>query len=76
MCNAIRYVHEVHLVDELADRDSLPPYSDCLANTWVVDEANDTAQKRAFCAAYGMNYQVIKQAVLQEFPEIPEPARS
>ncbi len=69
LVDAIRYVHEIHLIDALADRHRLPPYSDCLANTWVVDERNDTAQKRAFCAAYGMNYEVVKQAALQSFPE-------
>ena len=69
LVQAIRYVHEVHLVDQLADRDSLPPYTECLADTWVVDEPNDTAKKRAFCAAYGMNFQVVKRAVLQVFPK-------
>ncbi len=69
LLQAIRYVHEVHLVDQLADRETLPPYAECSAATWVVKQADDTAQKRAFCAAYHLNYQVVKRAELRSFPK-------
>ncbi len=65
LLQAVRYVHEVHLVDQLTDRETLPPYADCSSATWVVEEHDDTAQKRAFCAAYGMQYQVLKREALR-----------
>jgi cytidyltransferase-like protein len=64
---AIRYVSQVHLVDQIADRDSLPMQVESFSGTWVVNEASDNQQKRVFCASNGMKYQVIKQALLKEF---------
>ncbi len=75
LLQAMRYVHEVHLVDQLADPESLPPYTESSAATWVVKEDHDTAQKRAFCAAYGIPYQVVKQAALSSFPAPRDQAR-
>ncbi len=75
LLRSIRYVREVHLVDQLADRESLPPYIECSAATWVLQEGDDTPQKRAFCAAYGMHFQVVERAVLTSFPEYRDPVR-
>ncbi len=69
LLQAIRYVHEVHLVDQLTDCESLPPYSESAATTWVVKEDDDTAQKQAFCAAYGLQYQVVTRNALRSFPK-------
>jgi cytidyltransferase-like protein len=69
LLEAIRYVHEVHLVDELTDRESLPPYAECSSATWVVEEDDDTAQKRAFCAAYALQYHVVKRESLRNLPK-------
>ncbi len=65
LLQSIRYVYGVHLVDQLADRESLPPYTESSATTWVVKEEDDTAQKRAFCTAYGLQYQVVKRESLR-----------
>ena len=35
---------------------------------WAVDEADETADKRAFCAAHGIAYRVFTAADLQGFP--------
>ncbi len=66
---AIRYVNQIHLVDQLADRDSLPLQVERYSGTWVVNESNDNHQKRVFCASNGLKYQVAKQAILKEFPK-------
>jgi cytidyltransferase-like protein len=66
---AIRYVTQVHLVDQLKDRDNLPSQIEHFSGTWVVNEANDNPRKRAFCAFKEMNYQVVKQAILKDFPK-------
>jgi cytidyltransferase-like protein len=75
LLQSLRYVHEVHLVDQLTDRESLPAYTECSAATWVVQESDDTPQKRAFCASYGMKYQVVPRAALSSFPAYQPPKR-
>lgn len=74
LLQAIRYVHQVQLVDQLSDRDGLPPYAECAGAAWVVEEGDDTPQKHAFCASYGMHYQVVKKDVLVSFPQDQTPA--
>jgi cytidyltransferase-like protein len=69
LLQAIRYVHQVQLVDQLTDRHSLPPYAECAGAAWVAEEGDDTPQKRAFCASYGMHFQVVQKEVLKSFPE-------
>ncbi len=70
LLQAIRYVNQIHLVNQLADRDSLPTQVECCSGTWIVNESDDNYQKRIFCASIGMKYQVVKQAFLKEFPKI------
>jgi cytidyltransferase-like protein len=70
LLQAIRYIDQIHLIDQLADRDSLPRQVERYSGTWVVKESDDTPQKRAFCASNGLKYQVVKSALLTEFPEI------
>jgi len=65
LLQAIRYVTQVHLVDQLADRDCLPLQVEPHSGMWVVNESNDNQQKRVFCASIGLKYQVVKQAILQ-----------
>lgn len=66
---AIRYVDQIHLVDQLTDPNSLPTQVEGPSGTWVVTESNDNPQKRIFSASNGLKYQVVKQAVLKEFPK-------
>jgi cytidyltransferase-like protein len=65
---SIRYVDQVHLIDKLAGRDTLPIQVEPYSGTWVVNERDDNQQKREFCASNGMKYQVVKQVLLTEFP--------
>ncbi|MGB8215110.1 MAG: adenylyltransferase/cytidyltransferase family protein [Anaerolineales bacterium] len=69
LLQAIRYVDQVHLVDQWLDRDSLPAQGQPYTGTWVVNERNDSHPKRVFCASNGMEYQVVKQALLLDLPE-------
>ena len=66
---AIRYVHQVHLVDDLLEKDSLPTQVERYSGTWVVNERSDNYAKRVFSASNGLKYQVVKKAPLQEFPK-------
>jgi cytidyltransferase-like protein len=76
LLQAIRYVDQVHLLNQLADRDSLPALEKRYSVTWVVNEYSDNHEKRLFCVSKGMKYQVVKQAVLKEFPKQPAIALS
>jgi cytidyltransferase-like protein len=69
LLQAIRYVHQVHLVNQAYERDSLPVHVGRYSGTWVVKEDDDNQQKRAFCALNGMKYQVIKQSLLYKLPK-------
>ena len=64
---AIRYVQQVHLVDQLMDRDGLPQIEQ-YAGTWVVKENSDNERKRIFCESKGMKYRVVNEALLSRFP--------
>ncbi len=77
LAESIRYVNHVSPVAELATADALPvavlaASPDPTAAIWVVDEADDTAAKRAFCAAHGLGYRVIAAGELAGFPAPPE----
>lgn len=64
LLQAIRYVNQVHLVNQWTDPDSLPTQVELYKGTWVVNEKNDNHKKRVFCAFNGMKYQAVKQAIL------------
>ncbi|HVM70592.1 MAG TPA: adenylyltransferase/cytidyltransferase family protein [Anaerolineales bacterium] len=65
---AIRYVSQVEVIERLAERDSLPKQIEPYSSTWVVPEASDNQKKREFSASNGLKYQVVKQALLKNFP--------
>lgn len=67
--NAIRYVSYVEICpDESIVIDTLPRISGIRPEVWAVDEAEDNPSKRAYCAAHGIEYVVIPEATLREFP--------
>jgi cytidyltransferase-like protein len=66
---AIRYVHQVHLVRELPDVDALPVVANVRPTMWVVPESEHTPKKSAYCQAHGINYMVLKRQGLQGFPD-------
>lgn len=67
--NAIRYVSYVETCpDESITADTLPIVSGIRPQVWTVEEAADNPSKRAFCADHGIEYVVIPEARLREFP--------
>jgi len=67
--NAIRYVNCVEVCpDEIVEPDNLPCLSGIRPDTWVVDGSTDSPSKRAYCAANGIDYVVISEAALRQFP--------
>lgn len=72
LLKAVRYVSQVNPLDQLMDPDVLPALDEHPPVTWVVNEAGDSAQKRIFCATNRIKYQVVKQAILRNFPMAQE----
>lgn len=65
--DALRYVNEIKVVDELDGVDRLPggfPEG----TLWAVRESDDHEAKRAFCDAAGCEYKVISEEQLEGFP--------
>ncbi len=65
---AVRYVDQVTLVDGPIERDALSEHVADTA-TCVVEESDDSPEKRAFCETHGLDYRVIKADDLLGFPE-------
>jgi cytidyltransferase-like protein len=77
LLQAIRYVGSVGQIDTLPyDPDVLPAVADLRADIWAVTEADDTPQKRSFCAAHGLGYRVFTAEDLAGFPESAENTRN
>ncbi|MGZ9235697.1 MAG: adenylyltransferase/cytidyltransferase family protein, partial [Anaerolineales bacterium] len=67
--NAIRYVSYVEICpDEAITASTLPCVSGVRPEVWAVEEVADNPSKRAYCAAHGIDYVVIPEASLREFP--------
>ena len=67
----IRYVQRVAAVEAPPDAGTLPPVAGEPPRVWVVEAAQDTAAKRAFCAARGLEYRVLRDEDLLDFPVQP-----
>jgi cytidyltransferase-like protein len=68
MLQAIRYVGSVSVVAGRIERDALPQGDGLQPKTWVVDEAGDAPQKKAYCASHGLAYHVVSDRDLEGFP--------
>ncbi|MGA9059966.1 MAG: adenylyltransferase/cytidyltransferase family protein [Terriglobia bacterium] len=68
LLQAIRYVGDVRVVTGRVERDALPQIDEQPPQIWVVDEASDTPQKRAYCKSRGVQYRVLRQESLGGFP--------
>jgi cytidyltransferase-like protein len=67
--NAIRYVSFVEICpDEMILADALPCVSGIQPEVWAIREAEDNPSKRAYCETHGIEYVVIAEAGLREFP--------
>jgi cytidyltransferase-like protein len=67
--NAIRYVSLVEVCpDEVMEVDALPCVSGIQPEVWAVEETTDSPSKRAYCETHNIEYVVIPEARLREFP--------
>ncbi len=71
MLQAIRYVNAVTAVATPIEPDALPAVAGLRPPSWAVDEANDSPQKQAYCAAHGLAYRVVTDRDVQGFPVTP-----
>jgi cytidyltransferase-like protein len=71
MLQAVRYVSAVTAVADPIDPDALPTAAGLQPNIWAVNEASDSLQKKAYCAAHGLAYRVVTDRDLQGFPVTP-----
>ena len=72
---SIRYVEQVTLVQGRVEPDAVPLLNTTTPAAWVVDQHSDNASKRAFAAAHGLAYHVVRDDDLAGFP-MPPAARS
>jgi cytidyltransferase-like protein len=85
LLQANRYVEQVTLVTGQVERDAVPQVENirpdmalgttalgttALSTTWVVDEANDNAQKKTFCESRSLGYRVVRDRDLKGFPVV------
>ena len=70
---AVRYVSGVHLIESPADSYGLPTVPGVRPKAWVVREADDDGDRRAFCRDHGLKYRVITDFELSQDPEAPLP---
>ncbi|MGD0572390.1 MAG: adenylyltransferase/cytidyltransferase family protein [Sedimentisphaerales bacterium] len=68
LLDSIRYIHKVIVCNDV-NPDALPKTPGFKPDIWIVDEQNDNAQKKVFCAANNLKYHVLKNEVLNHIPE-------
>jgi cytidyltransferase-like protein len=68
---AIRFVRQVHLIARPFAADTLPEVAGLKPDVWAVGRSEDTAAKRAFCAAQGLQYHLVRDDDLRGFPDSP-----
>ena len=69
--DAMRFVRQVSVVQQLAHRDELPPADGIVPHVWAVRQAEHSAAKERFCKAGGIEYRVITDHELAGFPALP-----
>ena len=71
---ANRYVSTVSPIAGPVERDVLSEMDGLQPKIWVVDEASNTPQKKAYCESHGLAYRVINDDELHGFPLMPSDA--
>ena len=69
---AVRYVDRVLPCEPPDAGDSLPACEGSHPGIWVVQEANDSPGKEAYCRQQGIQFVRLSHDQLQGFPELPE----
>ena len=75
---SIRFVHKLHLVNQLSDEIDFSEIQIINPSIWCVRENDDTTKIKDFCEKEKINLRVIKKSDIEDFPEIneTEPNRS
>jgi cytidyltransferase-like protein len=68
LLQAVRYISRLSLVSELSDADALPLSGETNPDIWIVEQAEDSAGKRAFARRHGIPYRVITNEEIRGFP--------
>ncbi len=68
---SVRYVQQVILANRMAFPDEIPQVDGVKPDVWVVPESEDNFSKRHFCASYGVEYVIVKEKDLADFPIFP-----
>jgi cytidyltransferase-like protein len=68
LLDSIRYIHKVIVCNDVSP-DALPKTPAFKPEIWAVDEQNDSVEKKAFCHANNIKYQVLKNNRLNIFPD-------
>ena len=73
LLHGIRYVNQVHVVEQLDSQNTFPliPCHDNDTTTWVVPEAFNNGEKHRYCLLKAMQYHVVEQALIKDFPNAP-----
>ena len=66
--NSIRYVQHVDLIESYISFDDLLAACKFTPEIWIVNQEDDTPEKRFFCTSHGIDYKVIDPSDLQGFP--------
>ena len=66
---AVRYVARLTLVTDRPSPDALPSLPGVTPDVWAVRAADDTPQKRVYCATRGIAYRVFTDTELAGFPD-------
>jgi cytidyltransferase-like protein len=69
LVEAIRYVHDVRIVNGPLSPDALPLLGEVRPDIWAVDEPHDTPAKRAFCEANHLAYHVVTSKSFAGYPK-------
>jgi len=70
LLQALRYVDRVAAISGPIDPETLPQIDGTQAGGWVVNEADDTLQKRHYCASRGLAYHVVTNQDVLGFPPV------
>jgi cytidyltransferase-like protein len=76
LLQAIRFVGQVTMVARQVNYNTLPQSNAMPGDVWVVDEAGDNAEKRAFSSAYGLRYHIVRDHDMVGFPGLSQSASS
>ena len=67
--DAVRFVDQVKIVEDLEHPDGLPADLAAGSDVWGVPESENNSSKQTFCEMHGLQLSVIEESDLEGFPE-------